>query len=343
MLIAVTLVSFTTILALLVAPSHARSNGKDLMNPGAKAQSRQSQNHGTAFKLDLGRHSADVVHMPARDAAGSPVPHPKEPLWRANGQPATAVATVPAFRTERHDTDLVKSDLGAQMLWPATGLPAASPPLWSVQDPASCDGYFANGYNIKDEVLGMSMAPKPYAVQAYIRSAGSIAGHVGPAGGDGAGGMFAKGAAQLQAMSLRGRHRDALHSAAAHDASQRSKGAPPLECRHNPRHPSSYCVMRHVALRPDLVRMSQGNESLDTVQGRPDAEELPVYQLGAFQVLVNAGGDQANPSLQAPPSESSTPLTESQQHALSKVCTARRDQIWTAPCQVSSALLCVHV
>jgi len=328
---------------LFVAPSHARPNGKDLMNPRARVQRKQPQNHDTAFKLDFGQHSADIVRMPARDAAGSPVPHPKEPLWRASGQPATALTTAPALRTERHDTDLVEPGLGAQVLWPATGRPAASPPLWSVQDPASCDGYFANGYNIKDEVLGMSMAPKPHAVQAYIRSAGSIAGHVGASGGDGAGGMFATGAAQLQAMSLRGRHRDALHSAAAHDASQQSNGGsgPPLECRHNPQHPSSYCVMRHVALRPDLVRMSQGNESLDTVQGRPDAEELPVYQLGAFQVLVNAGGGQGNPSLQAPPSQSSSPLTESQRQAFSKVCTVWHGQICTGRCQVSSALLCV--
>lgn len=61
----------------------------------------------------------------------------------------------------------------------------------------------------------------------------------------------------------------------------------PLECFFNDAHPSSYCILRRVALHPSRVRVSQGNETMSSVLGRKDEAELPVYQPGAFEVLVS--------------------------------------------------------
>ncbi len=284
-----------------------------------------------------------VIHMVARDARGSPLPRlQRDRLGLAldHQEEKTQVQTPRAstFDAERQDGGTPASaSKGHQQRWPAPVPPGTSSQLWSLQDPATCEGYFANGYNTRDHVLGSHMAPRPYAVQAYIRAAHSVVGHGGVVPGGAAAGMTANDAAQLRAMALRGGHKDAMHAAAAQQAVQESGHGTPVECLHNPRHPSSYCVLRHVALRPDLVHMSRGNESLADVQGRADAEELPVYQPGAVQVLVQAEGDTASPHLKAP-QRSSTPLTASQKHAFAKV----RTHMHTHACMGTRALH-VHV
>ena len=259
-----------------------------------------------------------VIRMPARNVAGSPVPHPQLP---AHAPAALSSAQRPDLLKNHRQRESLGSATRSALQWPTSGLSPPSRPLWSLQDPASCDGYFANGYSIRDEVLPVDVSPKLDAVQAYMRAAGSVAGHTAhPTSGRGSHEMQAKQAMQL----LRGRGKDAKDSAAAYGAPHAQKGpalageGPPLECMHHPHHPSSYCILQHVALRPDLVRLSRGNESIDAVRGRPDADELPVYQPGAFQVLVGAGGGSTNPSLQAS-QLSSVPLTQSQQRAFSKV------------------------
>jgi hypothetical protein len=314
-----------------------RSFGAD--QAAMAAQLNQERRKETSAGLTTGspdRHETGaekVVHMRARDASGSPIPRPNDALAHLIREPQRlplklsggASQYMPGFANERHDADALESAFQAAPDWPELLPATAVSNLWSEQDPASCIGYFASGFTIRDIVLGPHLAPRPHAVQSYIRSARFMGGMQWHAVDEG---MSEKeldnfrnphDAQQLQAHVLRGGHQNAMQDAAAQEAAGATKSGPPLECRHNPRHPSSYCVLRHAALRLNLIKVAQGNESLSDVLGRPDADELPVYSKGAVQVLVHGKDGKAVPHLHAA-KRTSTPLTDSQQHAYSKVC-----------------------
>ncbi|KAK6934532.1 Glycosyltransferase 61 [Dillenia turbinata] len=53
---------------------------------------------------------------------------------------------------------------------------------------------------------------------------------------------------------------------------------------------SSICEGGGIRMDPEKIRMSKGGEVLETVIGRSEGEELPVYEFGAFEVEVDGDG-----------------------------------------------------
>ncbi|CAH9138801.1 unnamed protein product [Cuscuta epithymum] len=57
-------------------------------------------------------------------------------------------------------------------------------------------------------------------------------------------------------------------------------------CFHSETLQSSICEGGRVRMSPDKIRMSKGGEKLETVRGRGEDEEMPVFESGAFDIYV---------------------------------------------------------
>ncbi|KAI5066470.1 hypothetical protein GOP47_0019094 [Adiantum capillus-veneris] len=64
---------------------------------------------------------------------------------------------------------------------------------------------------------------------------------------------------------------------------------PSLQCFYSETLRTSLCEGRNIVMHPGRIYMSLGGEALDSVVGRTDAEELPSFSPGAFEIVVPAG------------------------------------------------------
>eukprot|EP00048_Salpingoeca_helianthica_P008606 m.124490 g.124490 ORF g.124490 m.124490 type:complete len:1003 (-) comp14651_c0_seq2:75-3083(-) len=55
-----------------------------------------------------------------------------------------------------------------------------------------------------------------------------------------------------------------------------------IDCISNPATDSTFCDARNLVLHADRVTVAQGNETIASVHGRPEEQELPVYTAGAW-------------------------------------------------------------
>jgi glycoprotein 2-beta-D-xylosyltransferase len=62
--------------------------------------------------------------------------------------------------------------------------------------------------------------------------------------------------------------------------------SPPLRCYHNPLPQASICLMHHVSLHNQHITMNRGGETMDSIMGRREEDEMPKYSSGALQITL---------------------------------------------------------
>ena len=176
--------------------------------------------------------------------------HPSSSSSQAVLVPSSSPLPPPPSPSPLPPTSVVRAPPSTPIARSGSGWPTShAAATWSLAAAASCDGYFGSGWDER---------------------AALIADHAAPV------------------RATREESLPRLRGADSRPWQVRDGSEAPLECFFNDAHPSAYCLLRRVAVVPSKVDVSWGNETLESVVGRKDEAELPVYRPGAFQVLVGA-------------------------------------------------------